>query len=77
MRFNMSYPIKHISCFTCKYLKSVNKHCTTEKHKTEKGCVCNVQKGWACCPPGFPRIHDNWNRFGFGCEMHEMKYKVK
>lgn len=67
-------------CCNCRYHAAVHHHCSrdTELRNEKGGCVCGIQKGWAClgfisqpAPPNEVwRIHDNWPEHSVGCEMY-------
>jgi len=58
-------------CHACVHLKAVHYHCcTTPKPDGVTGCVCGVQKGWACAMPENDRIYDNWPHHSCGCELY-------
>lgn len=68
-------------CCNCKFHRPVHFHCCTNPKPTEEqkkaagiegGCVCGVQKGWACVTPDL-RIHDNWPLHNIGCELYDPK----
>ncbi len=69
-------------CCNCIHHLPVHYNCCTgpepsekEKQKANiaKSCVCSVRKGWACVPPGFGRIYDNWPEHSIGCELYTPK----
>ena len=58
-------------CCNCAHLRAVHYHCcTTPKPDGVTGCVCGVQKGWACAMPEHDRIYDNWPQHSCGCELY-------
>jgi len=59
-------------CCNCAHLRAVHYHCcTTPKPDGVTGCVCGVQKGWACHNPEMDgRIYDNWPQHSCGCELY-------
>lgn len=58
-------------CCNCVHLRAVHYHCcTTPKPDGVTGCVCGVQKGWACAMPEHDRIYDNWPQHSCGCELY-------
>jgi hypothetical protein len=59
-------------CCTCKHHRPVHYHCTTDWPLKEQigGCICNIQKGWACVPPD-GLVHDQWCEHSVGCELHD------
>jgi len=74
-------PLKRVNeqcCCDCIYLLPVHYHCCTEpKPLGGQGCVCNIQKGWACVAPNHNRVYDNWPRHSCGCELHTLNNKTK
>lgn len=62
-------------CCNCKHHLPVNRHCWIDGRIHDE-CVCGERKGWACVPPGFGRVHDNWPEHDYGCEMYEAKQEV-
>lgn len=58
-------------CCNCVHLRAVHYHCCTlPKPDGVTGCVCGVQKGWACVMPEHDRIYDNWPQHSCGCELY-------
>lgn len=69
---------KQIRCRDCDYFWPVYWHCSTQvstKKTGKKHCVCNVQKGWACCLG--KQVYDNWKPQFNGCECFTPKVKSK
>ena len=64
----------HQCCCKCENRHPVYYHCTTEPKPIEyetHGCVCGIQKGWACVICG--RVYDNWREHSCGCECYHAK----
>ena len=62
-------------CCVCAHHIPDHYHCTTEPKPyvpDDVKCVCSIQKGWICMPPGFGRAHSHWTEHGM-CEMWEAK----
>lgn len=63
-------------CCNCVHLRAVHYHCSIKPRPPDSdplSCVCRIQKGWACCPPEWGRVYDNWPQHSVGCEMYEAK----
>jgi hypothetical protein len=60
-------------CCKCAHHIPTHEHCSTNQplRDEKKTCICDIQNGWACVPPGFDRVHINWPEHSVGCEMFQ------
>jgi hypothetical protein len=71
----------HQCCCSCVHHLPTHIDCTNVVSKGDhKGCICDIQIGWACCveivmieKDQTPRIYPNWPEHSIGCEMFEKR----